>query len=117
MAEDEGKPASVGWMSRLSDISVLVWVPLFLCFWIFIQLSLIIYSVYFGPLSDIPGPKIAALTHLYESYSTGYRPEFYWRDVQELHKRYGKLRLSCLFTELNSHMDLSTRTHRSNKPE
>ena len=92
MIEDESKPVNSGWLNRLSEINVLVWVPLLLCFWIFIQLFLIIYYVYFGPLSNIPGPKLAAATYLYHNYHAGYGSDFYWRDVQELHKRYGDMK-------------------------
>lgn len=48
-----------------------------------------VYSVYFGPLSKIPGPKLAAATYWYEIYHDAYKPGLYWQVVREMHKQYG----------------------------
>jgi len=48
-----------------------------------------IYSVYFGPLSKFPGPKIAAATLFYEFYYDVILQGRYTFKIRELHKKYG----------------------------
>lgn len=48
-----------------------------------------IYSVYFGPLSKFPGPKLAAATLCYEFYYDVIRQGQYTFKLRELHEKYG----------------------------
>ncbi|KAM7188881.1 Cytochrome P450 [Naviculisporaceae sp. PSN 640] len=50
-----------------------------------------IYNVYFSPLSKIPGPKLAALTYLYEGYYEVWKGGKYFQRVAEMHKQYGPI--------------------------
>jgi len=50
-----------------------------------------IYSVYFGPLSKFPGPKIAAATLCYEFYYDVILKGQYTFKIRELHEKYGSL--------------------------
>lgn len=50
-----------------------------------------IYSVYFGPLSKCPGPKLAAATLLYEFYYDVILKGQYTYKIRELHQQYGLL--------------------------
>ena len=48
-----------------------------------------IYRIYFHPLSKIPGPKLAAATHLVEFYYDVVRGgKFIW-EIERMHEKYG----------------------------
>ncbi|PYH94159.1 benzoate 4-monooxygenase cytochrome P450 [Aspergillus ellipticus CBS 707.79] len=50
-----------------------------------------IYRLYFHPLSKIPGPKLTAITHLYEFYHDVIRRgKFLW-EIERMHQRYGPI--------------------------
>ena len=49
-----------------------------------------IRRLYFHPLANIPGPKIAALTWWYEFYFDVIEQSRYVFKIQELHKQYGR---------------------------
>lgn len=51
----------------------------------------IIRRLYFHPLAQVPGPKFAAATLLYQTYYSfaGGRSRFYQK-IAELHQQYGK---------------------------
>jgi hypothetical protein len=48
-----------------------------------------VYSVYFGPLSKFPGPKLAAATLWYEFYYDVILKGRYTFKIKELHEKYG----------------------------
>lgn len=48
-----------------------------------------IYRLYFHPLSKFPGPKLAALTHLYEFYYDAIKGGKYLWEIQRMHDQYG----------------------------
>ena len=50
-----------------------------------------IYRLYFHPLSHIPGPKLAAITHGYEFYHNIIRGGLFIWELERLHEVYGKL--------------------------
>ncbi|OJJ66524.1 hypothetical protein ASPBRDRAFT_69666 [Aspergillus brasiliensis CBS 101740] len=50
-----------------------------------------IHRIYFHPLSKIPGPKLAAATHLYEFYHDVIRGgKFIW-EIEKMHREYGPI--------------------------
>lgn len=50
-----------------------------------------IYRIAFHPLAKIPGPKLAAITQLYQTYFSYHKNESrYYEKVEQLHKKYGK---------------------------
>ncbi|KAI1442048.1 cytochrome P450 CYP682H1 [Annulohypoxylon stygium] len=51
----------------------------------------LIYIVYLSPLSNIPGPKLAALSYLYESYYEILLGGQYFKRVAEMHEQYGPI--------------------------
>jgi len=53
----------------------------------------VLYNLYQHPLAHIPGPKLAAVTYLYQTYHglAGGKSRYYIK-VSELHKKYGRVR-------------------------
>lgn len=53
-------------------------------------LATAIYRLYFHPLSEFPGPKLAALTTWYEGYyDIVHRGRYLW-EMEKMHKKYGE---------------------------
>ncbi|KAL2810298.1 cytochrome P450 [Aspergillus granulosus] len=50
-----------------------------------------IYRLYFHPLSKIPGPKLAAVTHLYEFYYDVWCSGRYLFEIGKMHRQYGPI--------------------------
>ncbi|PKY09111.1 cytochrome P450 [Aspergillus campestris IBT 28561] len=54
-------------------------------------ISTMIYRLYFSPLSGFPGPKLAAVTGLYQAYyDICHRGQYIWK-VQQMHEQYGPI--------------------------
>lgn len=50
----------------------------------------VVHRLYFHPLSEFPGPKLAALTTWYEGYyDIVHRGRYLW-EMEKMHKKYGK---------------------------
>jgi len=65
---------------------------------LFLYLALIlIYRLYFHPLSRFPGPKIAAATKWYEAYHDlrPDRPGTFYKIMQQMHSTYGSAHLNA----------------------
>jgi hypothetical protein len=52
--------------------------------------STALYRLYFHPLAHIPGPKLAALTFLYQTYFSLVNGSRFYALIGKLHKIYGK---------------------------
>ncbi|KAL4734454.1 cytochrome P450 [Aspergillus similis] len=50
-----------------------------------------IYRLYFDPLHHIPGPKLAAITHLYEFYHDVIRGGLFVWEIERMHREYGPI--------------------------
>lgn len=48
-----------------------------------------IYRLYFHPLAKFPGPKLAAISHLYEGYYDVVKEGRYIFEVEKMHQKYG----------------------------
>ncbi|KAI1259841.1 cytochrome P450 [Xylariaceae sp. FL1019] len=57
----------------------------------FYIIAIAIYRLFLSPLSKIPGPKLAALTYLYEFYWDGWQPGQLLFKTKELHEKYGPI--------------------------
>jgi len=55
------------------------------------RLFIVIYRLYFHPLANIPGPKLAAATLLVELYYDIYHRSELFTKYTQWHKTYGKL--------------------------
>ncbi|PGH17767.1 hypothetical protein AJ79_00908 [Helicocarpus griseus UAMH5409] len=56
---------------------------------IFYTAAVAIYRIYLHPLSHIPGPRLAAATHLYIFYHNWYRSGKLYLQTEKLHAKYG----------------------------
>ncbi|KAJ5715786.1 benzoate 4-monooxygenase cytochrome P450 [Penicillium malachiteum] len=54
-------------------------------------ISIVIYRLYFHPLSHIPGPALAKVTHLYEWYYDLYQGGQFTFKLHDLHQKYGPI--------------------------
>lgn len=54
--------------------------------------AIVVYRLYFSPLSRFPGPKIAALTFAYEFYFDFFKDGGgrYWSEINRMHDRWGE---------------------------
>ena len=48
-----------------------------------------IYRLYIDPLHHIPGPKLAAISHLYEFYHDVVRGGLFIWEIEKMHQEYG----------------------------
>lgn len=53
--------------------------------------GLAVYRLFFHPLAKYPGPRLAALTQLYEFYHDVIRPGQYTWVIKSMHERYGPI--------------------------
>ncbi|PVH77446.1 cytochrome P450 [Cadophora sp. DSE1049] len=77
-------------MSILSSIQSDI-AAAFVVLYAVVFLTRTIYSLYFGPLSNFPGPKIAAATLCYEFYYDIILKGQYTFKIKELHQEYGPI--------------------------
>ncbi|ORY63203.1 cytochrome P450 [Pseudomassariella vexata] len=49
------------------------------------------YRLFFHPLSHIPGPKLAAISHAYEFYHDAIRKGMYIWEIEKMHEKYGPI--------------------------
>ena len=80
----------------------LIWA--LLCVFLLYRLSIIIYRLYFHPLSKFPGPKLAAVSTLYRAYFQMWRDGDHVAQATRLHETYGRyltLKLIGYKTESN----------------
>lgn len=49
----------------------------------------VIYNLYQHPLHEIPGPKIAGATYLYQTYYSLRGTSTYYKRIREMHTQYG----------------------------
>lgn len=61
------------------------------------QLFLACYRLFLHPLSNFPGPKLAAATYWYEFYYDVPKKGVYLWKIKDLHDRYGEILNECLF--------------------
>jgi hypothetical protein len=78
------------------------------------RLYRVFYDLRLHPLAHIPGPKLAAITYLYQTYYSLVGGSRFYIQVGKLHEQYGMSEpLTVLGMESNK---LSTRTGRANYP-
>ena len=62
------------------------------------SIALVVYRLYFSPLSKFPGPRLAAATYLFEGYYDVVKRGKYTFKIRDLHAEYGHF--SEHFTEV-----------------
>ena len=78
--------------------------------------SVSVYRLFLHPLSHLPGPKLAHLTHLYEWYYDLYLHGQYTFKLRELHDKYGLLSIYSPATISMNSDTVGTRSHHTNQP-
>ncbi|KZL77279.1 cytochrome p450 [Colletotrichum incanum] len=68
-----------------------MWLALLMGVWTTYVLAIAIYRLYFHPLARFPGPKIAAVTHLYEIAWDYFGKGAYLYEIERLHRKYGPI--------------------------
>ena len=69
--------------------------------------SVFTYRLFFHPLSKIPGPKLAAISRIYDFYYDCILGGKFVFKIEELHKEYGK----------NNHRPVFVSSHRFCRPD
>jgi len=59
--------------------------------WLIYLVSLAFYRLYLSPISNFPGPKLAALSKWYEFYYEVVKKGQFSFHIQKLHQKYGKI--------------------------
>ena len=59
--------------------------------WFTYAILLVIYRLWLSPLAQVPGPKLAALTQLYELYYDIILGEQYTFRIIDMHEQYGPI--------------------------
>lgn len=54
-------------------------------------ITVVVYRLYFSPLAEFPGPRLAALTLWYEFYYDVVKRGRYTWKIMEMHAQYGEL--------------------------
>ena len=66
------------------------------------SIGVAIYRLYFSPIANFPGPKLAALTLWYEFYYDVIKKGQYTRRISQMHEKYGDLPSSLLIVPANT---------------
>jgi hypothetical protein len=69
----------------MKDVTIYA-IPFGIVAYIFV---VVIYRLCFHPLRNIPGPKLAAVTHLYEFYYTLVKGGMFIWETKRMHEKYG----------------------------
>ncbi|KAI9653246.1 MAG: hypothetical protein M1821_007677 [Bathelium mastoideum] len=73
-----------------------------LCFCLLRAGFTVVYRLYFHPLAKFPGPKIAAVSRLYEFWYQGVKRTEFPEKIKQMHERYGPIvRISPFELSLN----------------
>lgn len=76
---------------KLEDISLIQMLASFVAAFITYVVGRAVHRAYFSPLSRFPGPKLAAITYLYEFYYDWWLGGQYIFEIERLHKKHGQL--------------------------
>lgn len=87
MGEDRGQQKNIiNSMNSLPILPLITLVPAGILAYIVVGA---IYRLYFHPLSKFPGPKLAAITHLYEFYFNLVKGGMFIWEIERMHEKYG----------------------------
>lgn len=76
---------------RLADMAGIIIIAFFTLVAIVYTLGLVVYRLVLHPVAKFPGPKIAAATFWYEFYYDVVRRGRYFKEIEKMHAKYGKL--------------------------
>jgi hypothetical protein len=95
-------------MSPVTLLATMSWTSILVAIAAMLSLRgmwLVVYRLFFHPLSNVPGPRLAAITYWYEGYFDAYLLGQFGFKIEELHQKYGKLKVITIFdsTRLTKH--------------
>ena len=76
-------------MDGLTLLNLAICIALYLVY-------VVVYRLFFHPLSRFPGPRLAAISRWYEAYYDVIQDGQYTFKIAELHKEYGKCMPCCI---------------------
>lgn len=86
---EESKLSILSQLNAALTVSSILWL---VAAWFAYRVAVAIYNISpLHPLSRFPGPKIAAVSYLYEAYYDWWRVGRYGRVIKEMHERYGPI--------------------------
>ncbi|KAF2269195.1 putative cytochrome P450 [Lojkania enalia] len=78
-------------MTLLENINLLCTLGLLSTGIVLYAVFLVIYRLFFHPLSDVPGPWYAAISTFYEFWWDCLESGRYWTKIREMHQKYGPI--------------------------
>ncbi|CZR63111.1 related to trichodiene oxygenase cytochrome P450 [Phialocephala subalpina] len=82
-------PPYLSFLLFVLETSLIMKCAVFIATLLLVALGVALYRLYFSPLSHIPGPKLAAITQLYEIYYDIYLGGQFMLHFKSLHEKYG----------------------------
>ncbi|CAD6447091.1 62617b23-89bd-4035-8aed-b9edcdd21241 [Sclerotinia trifoliorum] len=81
----------MGAVNTISDLLSQIDLLMCVCAIAAYTFSLVVYRLYFSPLSGFPGPKLTAATEWYVTYFQVVKDGQFWRKIPEWHEKYGPI--------------------------
>lgn len=74
--------------------------PIAFCSFLLYIVGLVLYRLFLSPIANFPGPKLAAVTYLYEGYYDVVKRGKYTFKIRDLHAKYGGFFTNLIGIEL-----------------
>jgi hypothetical protein len=87
--------------------TTLIAVALVIIYLISSVVTRLLYNIYRHPLANIPGPKLAGATYLYQTYFSSR----YYLHITDLHKKYGNVAIVAILKVVCSQRLRPSRSH------
>lgn len=90
----------------------LILLPILFLVYLLYYGGLIIYRLYFHPLAKFAGPKLAAMSSLYEFYYNVIKDGQFFLEIGRMHDEYGKrVVVACKYANIRTIIEAFLRPH------